>query len=269
MPAHASWQLDGYSASLRIGALTARLDLRHPQLGLTRLAMADKLVAGAASVLAVCAPTSAPTAPASPLDAYSRGSDLIATYGPTDAHPFRYQAYWRAQPTRYPEALAAVELVVSIQTHLLDSRPRLHVAGLLPAMSGWHWRSAQQTGELVDAIDCPPIKLQHFGPAGGIGCFRFRLAGSDLDYAEIVHPVDFQSSSLDVAPLDVAAGSRAAASGAERSTLLSHQLFTGQLEKGVILRSRVLGLFLPASAPRGMIAEYYRSFVEEQLPLTT
>jgi hypothetical protein len=268
MSRHASWKLDGSLASLQVGALSARLELRRPETGLMQLAVAgspaaDNLSAGVAladntRILAVTAPAHS-TVAGSLVEAYQRGPDLIATYGPSDDHPFRYQAYWRAQPTRYPGALAAVELVVSIQTHLLDSRPRLTASSLLGATAGWHWSSAEHAAAVVEDLVCPPSERRLFDAAGGIGCYRFRLAGSNLDYVEMVHPVDFQSSSLDSLSL----------SAANHATLLSHPLFAGQLEKGVILRSRVLGLLLDASVPNAMISDYYRSFVDEELPLTT
>ncbi len=221
--------------------------------------MAGTAVDQPAHILAVAAPTADPTATASPLEAYLRGPDLIATYGPTNDHPFRYQVYWRAVSARYPDALSAIELVVSIQTHLLDSRPQMTICSLLPVTAGWRWASASHAGLRIDDIACPPPDERQFGPTDGIGCFRFRLAGGRLDYAEMVHPVDFRSSSLTAQSM----------SSAAPATRLSHRLFSGELEKGVILRSRVLSLFLPTGAASETIARYYRSFVEEELPLTT
>jgi hypothetical protein len=209
-----------------------------------------------------------------PLDAYCRGSDLIATYGPSDLFPFRYQAYWRHQRAIYPGALAAVELVVSIQTQLLDTQPRLTVSSLLPASACWRIPSVQPAPQVGQKIAGPPAAAQLFTPAGGIGCFRFQLAPGMPDYVEMVHPVDFQATTLDAhgpagngpagtAPL----GTGLAVTGP--ATRLCHQLFGGRLEKGVILRSRVLGLFLPRAAASGMIAEAYRTLAAEALPLTT
>ena len=71
----------------------------------------------------------------------------------------------------------------------------------------------------------------------------------------MVHPVDFQRSTL-------------AAVGAT-GTRLSHRLLGGELEKGVILRARVLGLIVSSSTDNATLAGYYRAFEEEALPLTT
>ncbi len=206
MSRHAPWQLDGSHAKLASGLLAARLDLADPASGLTHLTWEDIPLPPQANVLGVAtapfktAPfKTAPcdrTATQPPIDAYLRGSDLIATYGPTASFPFRFQVYWRAQAGRYSDQAIAIELVVSIQTDLLDSRPRLQVTGLIPAASGSHWRSAEPDGDDREDFCFPLPAPREFEPADGIGCFRFKGAGSRVDYCELVHPSDFRCSSL-------------------------------------------------------------------------
>ncbi len=57
--------------------------------------------------------------------------------------------------------------------------------------------------------------------------------------------------------------------GSGGETRVEHPLFAHPLEKGVILRARALGLWLPQSLAPALIGEYYQSFVDEPLPLTT
>src|SRR4051812_48873600 len=66
-------------------------------------------------------------------EAYIRGHDLVASYEPAADWPFSPQLYWQADTMRHvPEARAAFSLLVSVQTHLLDTRPRIAVASQLP-----------------------------------------------------------------------------------------------------------------------------------------
>lgn len=138
---------------------------------------------------------------------------------------------------------------------MLDSRPQLTVCSLLPASDCWRWTGPGPDAVPCAAIACPPAAECSFSATDGTGLFRCRLAGGRLDYVEMVHPVDFHRSTL-------------AAAGAT-GTRLSHRLLGGELEKGVILRARVLGLLVSSSTDNATLAGYYRAFEEEALPLTT
>ena len=50
---------------------------------------------------------------------------------------------------------------------------------------------------------------------------------------------------------------------------LTHRLFAERLEKGVILRSRIRGLFIPRSHTDELARHEYRRFAASKLPLTT
>jgi hypothetical protein len=60
-------------------------------------------------------------------ECYTRGNDLVATYMPADSFPFRTQLYW----SWLPEAndVLAIQLLVSVQTDLLDTHPIVNVGG--------------------------------------------------------------------------------------------------------------------------------------------
>jgi hypothetical protein len=87
----------------------------------------------------------------------------------------------------------------------------------------------------------------------------FRLPRCDFSYAEMIHAADFQHDQF-------AAGKTP--DGGCRPTL-EHRLFPGTLEKGVILRSRIRGLFVPRAEDCAQAAADYRQFLHSPLPLTT
>ena len=83
----------------------------------------------------------------------------------------------------------------------------------------------------------------------GWGCFGFSLPGTPTSYIEMVHPGDFDSSSVEATVIPMHEMKPAA------GVSLRHPLFCERLEKGVILRSRVLALFLPELPTSGTIAD--------------
>jgi hypothetical protein len=89
---------------------------------------------------------------------------------------------------------------------------------------------------------------------GEIACFIFRLAGSQSSYVEMVHPADFNESMLRRSP-----------SG---ETELSHRLFAGRLEKGVILRSRIRAIFVPRDSDAALARACYADFAAAEPVLT-
>ena len=54
-----------------------------------------------------------------------------------------------------------------------------------------------------------------------------------------------------------------------RPSGLSHRLFAERLEKGVILRSRIRGLFVPRDHDTELAQSEYRRFAASEPPLTT
>jgi hypothetical protein len=151
------------------------------------------------------------------------------------------------------QIIADVELILSIQTSLLDSDPMSMVETEL---------NAAQASRLVDP---PSSRLEHLSssvtplvldPTTGNGCFLFRLADAPLVYAEMIHPADFHRSTIKPG------------AGNESSLCLSHQLFPQRLEKGVILRSRIRSFFTLAETELTTIARAYQDFAASAPPLT-
>jgi hypothetical protein len=86
-----------------------------------------------------------------------------------------------------------------------------------------------------------------------------RLPELGVSYAEMVHPADPGRSELH----------RVSKPSPEAAALeLRHHLFTAALEKGVILRARVLGVFLERADDEAAAAGYYQAFAATAPPLT-
>ena len=255
------WRLDQRRATLELGPLNAGVDLDQPGLGLGRLRFAGGVIEPG-QLLGVELPLSAPAGDRL-VEAYLRGDDLIATYADVAQPSFRWQIYWRALPGRFPQALAAIEAIVSVQTGMLDSWPQLTLRSILPIARCAAWRAPLGGAGLQCERFDPGTTLKTISAAEGWGCFGFDLSGAAASYVEMVHPADFDSSSVE----DLAVPSQGTGSAAGVS--LRHPLFRERLEKGVILRSRVLALLLPEWPTFGTIADIERAFVDEELPLTT
>lgn len=189
-------------------------------------------------------------------DFYVRGGDLIVTYAERPERALRAQIYYRAASHVARGAIAAIELVASVQTSLLDSCPRLAI------------RSDATASEAFQLSDIEPATFVSVAPtadpagsndrSGRPDCYLFRLPSGKYSYAEMVSPAAAQQSELICEP-----------EGADFRIQLIHQLFAERLEKGVILRARVLGVLLDRDGDQAAAASHYASFLTEELPLTT
>jgi hypothetical protein len=255
----ATWRLTDHEANLAIGQLAARLDLARPERGLTDWTLDGRPLAGGVFEVDLGDPSRARAdAPIAVDDAYVRGDDLVAVYGPSPTSPYRMQIYWRgAAATSRAAALGAVDLVASVQTPLLDSRPELRVACTLPggdSPQGSLWRLSSRAGESLAAIDVSTSGASS-DASGDLPCFLWRPAGADWSLAAMVHPADWQGASATLVD-----------SGAVR---LEFALFARFLEKGVILRSRLRSVFLAREGDAASAAAWFGDLTTSKLPLTT
>jgi hypothetical protein len=92
-------------------------------------------------------------------------------------------------------------------------------------------------------------------PRDGSGCLLMRLANCVWTYVEMVHPLDFVQGRLTLS---------ATAGGA----LVSHALIDCRLEKGVIIRARVRGCFLPRQDDMAAALRLYEEFAGSAWPLS-
>jgi hypothetical protein len=183
-----------------------------------------------------------------------RGRDLIVVYQQTDQAALRRQAYWRVlDDRRRSGALLGIELILSVQTSLLHSDPRMTVASLFPA----HAVLARSEDGGFTALD---TTTQPTVDKNGPGCFLMRLGESQYSFAQMVHPADHRGSHIAKADGD--------------AILASHDLFVGGLhdgglEKGVALRSRIVSLLLRRVGDETVAEAAYQAFLAEAPPLTT
>lgn len=221
-----SWRLDRTIAHLRCGPLSGIVDLSLPSDGLHQMRLDGRAFDGCRWLAVDLEPPDEATA-----DWYERGPDLVATYPQTARRPFRVQVYWRGGMTRldggeHPH----VDLQLSIETNLLDSRPILAASTHLPMM-------------------IPEIVVQ-----GSKGWRLVRFAQCDVSYVELPHADD--ALSVEFQP------------GGAGGTTIVTRWFGCPLEKGVILRSRLRGLFLPRKNDEALAAAAFAAFKTEPPPLT-
>lgn len=249
------WLIEDGLARLQTAALTGSIDLSRPREGL-RTTVERHPAQGALSLLGIDLPGGDADRTPRPDDVYVRGSDLVATYGQTAAHPARVQAYWRWREAAL-DAWAALDLEVSVQTSLLDSAPALHLRSVLCAAEAR--RLVDPQGNQFALLDARPgVDHPLLEPATGTGCLLLRPAGADWSYAEMIHPSDFCRDRLTTI-----------GEGDSQRVELTHELFPERLEKGVIRRARVRALFVSRDGDQQAVADGYRQFADEEPPLTT
>jgi hypothetical protein len=258
------WQIDGSIARLNSDQLRAEVDVSDPESGLKILAVGNA-ESKSLTLFRVGRPHTTSSRAPNEVDHFTRGNDLIATYSETADSPFRAQIYWRFLPSamsakeednRYdqsPNRAVGLELILSIQTKLLDSNPTLKVESTLSAVRVSRLADAQSNRVIDVSIAAVPTAID---PETGTGCFLFQLADTPLAYVEMIHPADFHRSTVERGVHGTL------------SIRLSHQLFAQNLEKGVILRSRIRSLFALAETDAGAIARAYEEFAASEPPLT-
>jgi hypothetical protein len=141
-------------------------------------------------------PAITPTNNPASIETYVRGMDLVTTHPATSSRPTRVQLYWRHWQDLPASITAVVELIASVQTHLLDSDPTLVIESRIPNSA-----NSSQTDGVTDI---------HSGTG------QLLILAHPHDETEI----DLQAS--------------------DSSVRIKHTLFRSRLEKGVILRGRLL-----------------------------
>ncbi|MEX2173155.1 MAG: hypothetical protein WD872_02260 [Pirellulaceae bacterium] len=250
MNAEVSWRLENEIGGLRCGPLSAAVRLNELELGLTAITWHDR-ACDAFRALHIYAPVWGPRPAIG--EAYVRGADLVATYKPSAEGEITTQYYWRSRFDPHLNA-AAIEVVLSVQTALLDSSP---ITGLDHAV---------REGVVLQASALDPEAFQQHAPGHAtiqfksnvsrVCLFVLREPALGLSLATMVHPSDFFDAQLVYTPEYLASSVRT-------------RLFPGRLEKGVIRRARIGGWFLPAENDLAVAVELAKRFIDEPLPLTT
>ncbi|MEX0867125.1 MAG: hypothetical protein WD030_07190, partial [Pirellulales bacterium] len=160
------------------------------------------------------------------VERFARQQDLFVRYGSTPDQPFSPSVYWTF--LNEDSGAVGIRLIASIQTDLLDTHPDLIMRTVCPAddvrrltsESAANWRPIESDMQLHEA------NTPH--------CVLVRLPATRVSYAEMIHPADFRGTSIQFAHARHAATIR-----------LQSLLLTRWMEKGVILRARAQGVFLP------------------------
>lgn len=243
------WSVTAHDAQrLRLPHCTATVAPHQPQYGLQDVSI-DGAMLPSTQLLGVDLGPAGNTAPA---DCYVRGADLVVAYANAPRPELRTEIYWRSVAQPAAGALAAIELLASVQTSLLDSQPAIEVRSQLPDADVWTLEANQSARRILPAA---PGASQ----ITTAGCHLFRLADAELSYAQMVHPADLEPARLS----RVALGDSRPA-----GWQLCHPLFASRLEKGVILRARVLGALLPRESDEALARAIYAAFAAETPPLT-
>lgn len=259
-PLDSPWKLTRPLAELRLAGLLGELDVDAPRRGIGSLRLGHEAVPGSllqvSFASAQARPDDAPcpeTPESACVEAYVRCVDVVATYSPLAGFPFRSQIYWRSLPLVDPVAIAAIEAIVSTQTELLDSHPRVSVSTTLPAVELWRLTSLDKAEfKQISLAGADPQQIHY---SQGPGCYLWRLSGDRWSFAEMLPPGDFHSTDIQ--------------RDAGGVVTLSHRLFGRSLEKGVILRSRVRGVLLDRARDAHAAMAWYRDLLCSELPLTT
>ncbi len=234
MPAPAPIAASGWSLAGLVATSGDRsLDLAAPAAGLGKTASreADRLLG---------LDLRSPQGEARLVDHWVRGDDLVAVYEPADPRRLRATAVWRPLPA----PATGWELVVSAQTSLVESDSAVAVTASL-AGDELLWSRGAAAGPAdwlpLDGAPCPPEAT----------CL-FVQRGADAVLLA-VHPADARQIVISrVGP----------------RVEVVYWLFSTALEKGVLLRSRVLAAVGPA-ADTAWADAILAAFAAAPPPLTT
>jgi len=240
-PVAAAWSFDGHVAlTLSPGV---RLDLTHPSAGLE--------TPGGDHLLGLDLGVELP-----PIDRWARGDDVTATWESGDQRALRATGLWRHIPTQKRNShpgvgtdatgVSAWELIASATTARLRSDSALAVVSDLHAdsvlTSAW--------GEGAHPTFTPGVDRRNDAQTG-IVLVR-RTGGPSV--LVMLHPSDHQAVTIE------RHGSR---------IRIGCWLFPTGVEKGVLLRSRVLAAIGPADGDLGWSADVARWFAASPPDLAT
>lgn len=247
-----SWRLDGTRADVQFGDFAAQVDLESPSQGVCHIRYQGSDFAGA-QVLRVIPSDGATDRRESPSDCHVRGKDLIALYDEAGDDPVSREIYWRTLSDEGSD-ICGLELWLSAETQLLDSDPHLASGTRLPPCELSHLASGD-TGGLTE-IDTRQRGHVMLTRDTSTGVLLFRPVGVPWSYCEMVHPADFDRYAINTFEDG-------------RIEITSSFFSRERLEKGVIRRTRVRGLFVARGDDVAQAVEAYRQFAASQLPLTT
>ena len=194
------WQLNDASARLTLDSLQAEVRSECPSEGIGQLQFANESLAEVRILR--WQPDANDPRPLTFADAYLRGRDLVATYAAVPPDQVQPQIYWRAVEEPAFGA-AGVELIVSVQTSLLDSRPQSAATSEIGLGEIWQLLDPIEGSFAYLALDSQPLIFDdatQLAPS----LLVIRPADAQYSYAEMIHPTDFFSVALEQDPTNPA-----------------------------------------------------------------
>jgi hypothetical protein len=248
------WQLDKNKAVFQTPTFAVEIDTHAPESGIILYQMAENM-GQAASLLQIHSNSSDEVGVPQRESVHQRGPDLVVDYRMSKVPEFTWQIYWRALTgLDSRNVLGGIELILSVQTELLDSDPRMMVESHLSNSRMLRVDTNQHASPEAIEIDVSdivsPVKLNPPGILMG------RPYEASFSYLELVHPSDFIDR-------EIARASQDSSQVASRCTL-----FEAPLEKGVIRRGRLRGLLLSRDHDVASARSCYEQFVASPIPLT-
>jgi hypothetical protein len=248
----AVWRLHGNVAELNFEKLSGRIDVSRPNLGLGVINAGG--AQQTAELLRVYRSDSLDEKswPLAVAEFYVRGNDLVSSYQATEDWPFSPQLYWRANSLSAVDGvLASASLLVSVQTHLLDTVPQIAVASSVPC--------EELLFVLVKADELPRavrVDTSQTAPSSNEDdcCVVSRLRDVPVSYVEVMPAGDFHAFNL---------------RQEENRASFEWRLFAEFLEKGVIRRARIHSAFVPRQHDIEIAAACCKAINGLELPLTT
>lgn len=241
-----TWNINGNVATAALGDYQITVDAADPTRGVQ---WSSSQAGGFQGRTLQFKPS--PGAKSSPVlvDHYVRGGDLVATYEQLPGAEVQPQLYWRL--LEHPELNAiGVQLLISMQTSLLQSEPRCTIESALPGVRTaiWNWKEKTWWGS--DSGKAFDLRSQ---PSAGGFVTWFSEPKSANSYIEVIYPDDQVSQNVTLGRSEAC-------------------FFAEHLEKGVIRRGRIAGWIAPnkklMDSPFTPL-HFFHVAQREALPLTT
>ena len=255
------WRLAGSIGELASTVVAGRVDVDRPNRGLHKLRISDRDHSGQLLCVERDADPDVSRSlhsrkpspwPLALKDAYVRATDLVAGYNATDDWPYSPQIYWSAGPLYSIDGvLGSLSMIVSVQTHLLDTWPRIAASSQLACKEILRVKASGGR----DAISEPLAPNDAIASSTEPCCIVRRLSDAPISYAEIMLASDFR----DVIYMRGGAGECG----------LNWTLFSEFMEKGVIRRARLVSAFLPRENDLKLTAACCKYVEHSPPPLTT
>ena len=242
------WRVDGFQAHLQPSRLACSVDVQRLQQGLQQLRFQTESLADFC-LLRLSLPDLADPIPAQSIqEVYARGNDLIASYLPVSPSRYAPQVYWRA---RTSENCHGVELMISMQTDTLESRPLIQSSSVVAGSRVWCLKRSTET--LVEMQITDQASL--LSPDESAPLLLMRAEDESFSYLEMAYPADpFEFWVKQTSQNELGLGFR---------------LLQEHLEKGVIRRFRVAAWFVPREKDLELATKLSRELLQSAPPLTT